>query len=323
MKQEHLYGIFWSVKYPGVKTNILEINANGEKTIHTNSLVQVDEEKSEEKVVNLRILDGQEERIAVCCEVKVLKDSGYGSMKPLRKEKCEDLTVSTVGEEPLSVELKTSHTQVVIGDILGIVCKSSNPAADLLIRVNSEEINVLKRDDEVEARVNILEEHFTPVRRSIGYRPQGNNIVTNGIIVECLGKYGSHIAANSSTMIQRSLSQGSSPSNSGSHVERNSRTYWNERGKGQNHELSSHNYMLVESSRFNQGSVIKGEIDEDILENISFPTKTAENRIETSDDVVRVLNILGSHGYRVVGVGNSMDNRMVWTIERKYIEDEL
>ena len=49
-------------------------------------------------------------------------------------------------------------------------------------------------------------------------------------------------------------------------------------------------------------------------------------RLETSEDAVAVLNILGYHGYKVVGVGNSMDNRMVWTLERKFYEfhkDEL
>ena len=55
---------------------------------------------------------------------------------------------------------------------------------------------------------------------------------------------------------------------------------------------------------------------------------TMENiiRLETSEDAVAVLNILGYHGYKVVGVGNSMDNRMVWTLERKFYEfhkDEL
>ena len=36
--------------------------------------------------------------------------------------------------------------------------------------------------------------------------------------------------------------------------------------------------------------------------------------------MVTVLNILGYHGYSVVGVGNSMDNRLIWTLERKYYE---
>ena len=43
--------------------------------------------------MNLRILDAQEEEVSICCEVKVLRDSGYGSMKPLRKEKCTDIKV--------------------------------------------------------------------------------------------------------------------------------------------------------------------------------------------------------------------------------------
>ena len=50
------------------------------------------------------------------------------------------------------------------------------------------------------------------------------------------------------------------------------------------------------------------------------------SRLESSEDALTILNILGYHGFHVVGVGNSMDNRMVWTLERKYFEfhkDEL
>ena len=63
------------------------------KTTPSSSFIQVDEDSSQESVVNLRILDGQEEEVSICCEVKVLRDSGYGSMKPLRKEKCTDIKV--------------------------------------------------------------------------------------------------------------------------------------------------------------------------------------------------------------------------------------
>ena len=53
----------------------------------------MDEETSQEKTVNLRILDTREQEVSICCEVKVLRDSGYGSMKPVRKEKCRDIKV--------------------------------------------------------------------------------------------------------------------------------------------------------------------------------------------------------------------------------------
>jgi len=110
-------------------------------------------------------------------------------------------------------------------------------------------------------------------------------------------------------------------------VQRNSRTFWNDPVQHRDHPkgIPCHSYVIVESS-FNQGSVIRGQISGEVLEDITSPTKTAEDRLESSEDALTILNILGYHGFHVVGVGNSMDNRMVWTLERKYFEfhkDEL
>ena len=71
------------------KTNIINIG----KATPSSAFVEVDQDSSQEQVVNLRILDGEEEQVSICCEVKVLRDSGYGSMKPLRKEKCTEIKV--------------------------------------------------------------------------------------------------------------------------------------------------------------------------------------------------------------------------------------
>ena len=57
---------------------------------------------------------------------------------------------------------------------------------------------------------------------------------------------------------------------------------------------------------------------DEVLEDISRPRKIGDNRdqkIETSDDVVTLLNTFGAHGYKVEGVANS-GNALVWTISR-------
>eukprot|EP00092_Neocalanus_flemingeri_P033114 GFUD01036009.1.p1 GENE.GFUD01036009.1~~GFUD01036009.1.p1 ORF type:complete len:373 (-),score=93.53 GFUD01036009.1:234-1352(-) len=327
-KQEQLYSVTWSVKYPGVKSNFFEYQADGSKDAPSSAFIQVDEDSSQEQVVNMMILDGQEEQVSICCEVKVLRDSGYGSMKPLRKEKCTDIKV-IAGGKPLEVDIWSSHNQAEVGDTMDLVCKAKeaqNPEPEFAIRVNGEEIIGEIINNRLEARVSVNEEHFNPTRRSIGYRPQ-NSFVSNTILVECLGKFGQHVAANSSMTIKR----GSKPArltggSGGQQVDRKAK-HLNHPDQHREHQkgVPCHSYIIVESS-FNKGAVIRGQVSEEVLEDIPLPTKTAAERLETSEDVVAVLNILGYHGYKVVGVGNSMDNRMVWTLERRYYEfhkDEL
>jgi len=327
-KQEQLYSVTWSIKYPGVKTNIFEYQADGSKATPSSSFVEVDQDSSHGQIVNLRLLDGEEEQVSICCEVKVLRDSGYGSMKPLRKEKCTEIKV-LAGGDPLEVDIWSSHNQAEVGDTMDLVCKakeSQSPEPEFAIRVNGEEVIGAMRNNRLEARVSVNEEHFNPTRRSIGYRPQ-NTIISNAILVECLGKFGQHIAANSSMTIRRGARPSISlPSQSGHQGQpRYAKHYDPVEHRDHQKGIPCHSYITVEE-RLNQGSLIRGQVSGEVMENIPSHRNTAEARTETSEDAVAVLNILGYHGYKVVGVGNSMDNKMVWTLERKYYEfhkDEL
>jgi len=233
----------------------------------------------------------------------------------------------------LEVDIWSSHNQAEVGDTMDLVCKAKetqSPEPEFAIRVNGEEVTGVKRNNRLEARVSVNEEHFNPTRRSIGFRPQ-NSVVSNAILVECLGKFGRHIAANSSMTIRRGSKPGTNlpfqAGHQGQTPKRTPRTFGNDPVQHRDHQkgIPCHSYIVVES-RFNQGTVIRGQLSGEVLEDIASPTKTAEDRLETSEDVVAILNVLGYHGYHVVGVGNSMDNRMVWTLERKYFEfhkDEL
>ena len=58
---------------------------------------------------------------------------------------------------------------------MDLVCKAKetpDPEPEYAIRVNGEEIIGVKRNNQLEARVSVNEDHFNPTRRSIGYRPQ-------------------------------------------------------------------------------------------------------------------------------------------------------
>ena len=96
-KQEQFYGVKWTVEYSGVEATILEYSSDGSIETPTKTFVQADPESATEKKVDLRIQQGSdpEKEVTICCEVKVLKDSGYGNMRALKKKHCSEFDVVT------------------------------------------------------------------------------------------------------------------------------------------------------------------------------------------------------------------------------------
>lgn len=96
-KQEQFYGVKWSVEYSGVEATILEYSSDGTVEMPTRTFVQADPESATEKRVELSIEHGSEpeDEVTICCEVKVLKDSGYGNMRALKKKHCSEFNVVT------------------------------------------------------------------------------------------------------------------------------------------------------------------------------------------------------------------------------------
>ena len=73
--------------------------------------------------------------------------------------------------------------------------------------------------------------------------------------------------------------------------------------------VASRGYVLLEEGPGGRGSVVRGEVGPDL-----------RRRLEAMDGggqeaVVEALNILGHHGYRVVGVATNAYNKMVWTLQ--------
>ena len=103
-KQEQFYGVKWSVEYSGVEATILEYSSDGTVEMPTRTFVQADPESATEKRVELRIEHGSEpeDEVTICCEVKVLKDSGYGNMRALKKKHCSEFNVVTGNIERVS-----------------------------------------------------------------------------------------------------------------------------------------------------------------------------------------------------------------------------
>ena len=81
-------------------------------------------------------------------------------------------------------------------------------------------------------------------------------------------------------------------------------------------------HILVET-KHSSGSILIGDVPQDVEEIISPVRTYSRTKLEISDEPVRVLDILGTAGYKVVAMGNTPDNRIVWTLAKTYVVDEL
>jgi len=335
-KQEMFYSLTWSIGYSGVKTDFLRYTSDGQTVAPSTTFVVPDLNSATEKKIDLRVLHGSdpEEEVEICCEVKVLRDSGYGNMQPLKKERCSDFKIVTAPIRPLEVNLFSSHRSAEVGDSIDLVCESRtdySPKPTYVLLVNDEEVHngIMETDNKLKASVKLTEDHFNLVRRSYGYGFRNRNSLVPGTVkVDCLGKFGNSVAANASETIQRSSHRSPKVWNEfnediSRHGFESSSSNFKRRGfgtvpnKNKVRGAASYSYILLETTH-RHGSIILGQISEDVMEDIPSLTDTREKHLECSENAVTVLNILGYHGYTVAGVGNTMDNRMVWTLSRKY-----
>ena len=79
-------------------------------------LLEVEEGSSGDKTVSVSMAQDMEgEELAFCCEVKVIKDEGYGSMKPLKKMKCSEIVQVTEGKQELrNINVIFNHLKFII-----------------------------------------------------------------------------------------------------------------------------------------------------------------------------------------------------------------
>jgi len=313
-KQEQFYGVKWIVEYSGVEATILEYSSDGTVETPTRTFVQADPESATEKKIDLRIEHGSEpeDEVTICCEVKVLKDSGYGNMRALKKKHCSEFNVVTEAQRPLQVGVYSSHTSASVGDSVDLTCKTRDevsPRPDVVILVNGIEVGTNRHT------LLVTEDHFNSVERSWGgYRNKNSGFIR----VDCEGRYGRLVAANASLSIERTSRN---PKRFGT-FENNDYGY--EKHAKTSQELSRHHrqnigdegrsqFILVESTR-RQGSVILGPLPSNVQADIPSITSNMRERLESSANVVTVLNTLGYHGWRVVSQSSNFENNMVWTM---------
>jgi len=311
-RQETLASVTWSIQYSGVKTDFFVYRPTNKEVKPGMSMLSVDATNSEDKMVNLRLTDGQEDEVVVCCDVKVLRDDGYGSMTTKQKEKCS---------APIRVEdqrLRHSHNLVSIsadvpesgsvGETVPIVCNARNLDLyhSLRLMVNGRTLREI-RDNTVQWSLPLQQTHFTSSSSRYGQEEA---------VVSCLVKDSRGLTvANDTRIIRKEESEVMAPFQSISQDGLNRPTRLTPSG-GQPSGTARHSYLILEET-YSGGSRLLGRIVDSVIEGIPNPSRTADNVLETSLTPIELLDVLGFSGHRVVGA-SSKNNRMVWTLEREH-----
>lgn len=331
-QQERLHSVTWSVQYSGVKTNFFIYQANGEKEVVPGvSLIIVDPNNSSNKTVAIRLTDGREESVSFCCHVKVLRDDGYGSMTRKEKEKCSE-PVRVEGEVRRPGNLVSASLDAPdsgrVGQTVSLVCQGNQLTQyhRMKLVVNGAEVVVRDtRSQRLEYALNLQSQHFAG-SGGYSYGPQVEEVT-----VGCLVMQGYNVVANTTRTIRKEDSYSRPPGPQTYPRPTSTGISRGGRQVGSFHEhrthpesVPCHSYLLLEQTR--RGSMLRGRLSSDVLEEIESPTPIGTDRHETPMSPEKLLDLLGFLGHRVVGMAANSDGiGMVWTLERKYYEfhDEL
>jgi len=321
-RQETLASVTWSIQYSGVKTDFFVYRPFNKEVKPGMSMLSVDATNSEDKMVNLRLTDGQEDEVVICCDVKVLRDDGYGSMTTKQKEKCsapirvEDQSRSRHNLVSISADVPESGS---VGETVPIVCNARNVDIyhSLRLMVNGRTLREEMRDHTVQYSLPLHQTHF--ISSSSGYGQEE-------AVVSCLVRDQRGLTiANDTRTIRKEESERLAPIQSWDQPRfgnsRGGRDFPTTQSGGQPSGIARHSYLILEET-YSGGSRLLGRIVDSVIEGIPNPSRPADNVLETSLTPVELLDVLGYSGHRVVGV-SSKNNKMVWTLERENFHGEL
>merc|ERR1712110_160831 len=313
-RQESLASVTWSIQYSGVKTDFFVYKPANKEVKPGMSMVSVDATNSEEKMVSLRLTDGQEDEVVICCDVKVLRDDGYGSMTTKNKEKCS-APIRVEDQSRLRHSLVSISATVPesgrVGETVQLVCNARNldHLHNLRLMVSGRTLRET-RDRTVQYSLPLLQTHFTSSSSRYGQEEA---------VVSCLVKDQRGLTiANDTRIIRKEESERLAPMQSWDQPRfgnsRDGRDFPTTQSGGQSSGAARHSYLILRKT-YSGGSRLRGRISGSVLEGIPTPSRTGDNVLETSLAPVEVLDVLGFSGHRVVGV-SSKNNHLVWTLER-------
>jgi len=170
-RQETLASVTWSIQYSGVKTDFFVYKPFHKEVKPGMTMLSVDATNSQDKMINLTLNDGQEDEVVICCDVKVLRDDGYGIMTTKQKEKCS---------APIRVEEPTRHvsrpvrdfpTTQSCGQLSGFPCHSYlileetySGGSRLLGRIVDSVVEAIPNWANPRTADNVLETSLAPVQ---------------------------------------------------------------------------------------------------------------------------------------------------------------
>jgi len=290
--QESLASVTWSIQYSGVKTDFFVYKPTNKEVKPGMSMLSVDATNSEDKMVNMRLTDGQEDEVVICCDVKVLRDDGYGSMTTKQKEKCsapirvEDPSKSWRRLVSISADVPESGS---VGETVPLVCNARNldQYHSLRLMVNGETLRNI-RAHTVQYSLPLRQTHFTSSSSRYGQEEA---------VVSCLIMERGSPIANDTRIIRKEDPDILAPLHEAPGGGNSRPTRF---------PTQPRMYLVLEET-YTGGSRLLGRVD---IEGIPNPSITAPNVLETSLSPVELLDILGFSGHRVVGVA-SKHNRMV------------
>jgi len=356
-RSETIVKVTWIYKYPDdQKSFFVNHIQSGGKDLPPQDVIDVDLGSSSDKVVRMTLLEDKNEEdgqdLEICCKVEALADN-RGTVHKVSKEKCEKVWVVSGGDRsgnlfPTSNALSviSSDPDVSVGDAVETIeCKTRRggptPHPKLIVLINGIEMptSTVSVGDIASAKysgLTIIESHFGPRRRIHRTHPE---LSPNEILLECKAMYGKHLAGQTNSTIYKTgtytrpqppIEVTVAPTRDpGTQVNepRQPRQFWlNADVHARHGEVPCHGYILLEEGTGGQGAILRGDVDEETLSHLEETIVTGENRRESQEDVIEVLNVLGYHGYVVMAMTKNSDNRLVWTLERKYFEfhrDEL
>jgi len=318
-KQENINKIEWYLGYSGVNTKLFTYhfdNQHKELANLPSAYFSVYESGSGENEVRLKLLDDRSETVNICCKVEAIRDSGYGSIRKVDKEKCVPMPVITGPPPEPVVRLSIPRTTVQAEALVDFICQVEYiKPVTIKVFANRDPVAEKRDTDRFMSNFTASDELFR----------QG---VPDTFSLRCvIYDDGTEIGRSESLTITKDRSfvsrfDDQEQQDMYNKQPRKGKNYADPQAHRSHGDVPCHSYIVVTdfSSSYNKKTEIVGELVNEVRS--AFPTIQQRGDTYTlTEDPVQVLNVLGYNGHRVVAMAfDQREGRMSWTLERAYFE---
>jgi len=396
-RTETVREINWFISYKGFSAQIFNFMVStGQKKNSIYSHIRTDGDTATEDELTVTFPEFRGTPVTVGCEVKVLRDNGYGKLSTLQKR--AELPVTVVDTLSHSMTLKNgkwdssnyiNQFEASVGQPLLVSCisKNANPSPNLTLYLNDQPWEATSGTSAIqEVRLGVPSGTKVIEGRMDTVYDQMFN--AQGILnIECKAMFKDFMIEKKQLGLKKkrrqivSESQFARPSafghnqidnNSGSSGGRKGRVVQNSNGHLDNNLIHSRLLDLLDPAKhmhpgipydFYSGYILMvaknvdmddddndvttggyygsrgnsrspaptthlygqlpGKVVMDLQRNYGRFRKVTDEKFKIEMNPVDVLNMLGNHGYRVIGFTAEADRKMVWTLEQRDFEDKI